>query len=303
MTKTIIPQSLKEGDTVAIVSPAGALREKAVAMQAADTLRGWGLNVAMSPHSLSQHGYYSGSVEERTGDIIDAVNDSNIKAIFCSYGGYGCVHVVEKFAEAIKENPKWVIGMSDCTVLLAGCLNVGIASLHSPQCRHIATYPNSEATEHLRNALFGNKIEYTVPPHRLNICGAARSCLVGGNLSIICSLIGTPYNMLHNDSILLIEDTNEPLYRIERMMYQLKLSGALSKIKGLIVGQFTGTKEQPGIGSSVYDVIHNVVANCNIPVCYNFPVGHCTNNYPMIVGAVAELCVENNRAGVMFPRD
>ncbi len=182
------------------------------------------------------------------------------------------------------------MGMSDCTLLLAGCMNAGIESIHSAQCRQLAYGGNNTANNTLRNILFGSKTEYNVPSHRLNVCGTANGMLAGGNLSIICSLIGTPYNILHKDIILFIEDINEPPYRIERMMYQLKLSGALPNIKGVIVGQFTGTKEQFGIGSA-YDVIHGIITDYNIPVCFNFPVGHCENNMPMVVGANIELTV------------
>lgn len=296
-----IPPFLEKGDTVAIVSPAGALSDISFAKKAAETLKSWGLNVLFTPHCFGNIGYYSGSIEERTKDILDAISDKSIKAILCSYGGYGCVHILEKFTDAIKDNPKWVMGMSDCTALLAGCLISGIASIHSAQCRQLS-HGNSCANLYLKDILFGKMPTYTTETDRLNIEGEARGTIVGGNLSIISSLIGTPYNILQEKSILFIEDINEPLYRIERMMYQLKLTGALSKISGIIIGQFNNIKEQPGIGSSVYDIIHSVVADYNIPTCYNFPVGHCDNNFPMLIGADVELIINKNRVELTFKR-
>ncbi len=288
----IKPQPLKEGDTVAIVSPAGAIREPHIIEQAALTLRDWGLRVIISTHSMGRYGYYAGTTEERCDDIIDALHNDDIKAILCSYGGYGCIHLLDKIAQEINTHPKWIIGMSDCSALLAASLNSGVMSIHAPQCNHLAKYPDSQSTIQLRNLLFGDRMQYDILPHSLNIVGTAVGQLVGGNLSVLCGLIGTPYNMFHADTILFIEDTNEPIYRIERMLYQLKLSDILKQIKGIIIGEFTGTNEDERFNGSLYEIIHRIVAEYNIPVCFNFPVGHGEKNLPLIIGADTELCVK-----------
>ena len=285
------PQSLKNGDTVAIVSPAGAVRDTSIIEGACRTLHNWGLNTTVAPNTLLRDGYYAGSATVRRDSLLSLINDNNIKAILCSYGGYGCVHIVDTVADAIAENPKWIMGMSDCSVLHAACLSKGIMSLHSPQCRHLSESPQSEAALHLRDILFGGKAHYSTEPHPLNICGTAHGGIAGGNLSVLHSLISTPYDIFRKGTILFIEDINEPVYRIERMLYTLKLSGALQKLSALIVGQFTDTKEHTGFGGTLYELIHSLVKDCNIPVCFDFPVGHCERNLPIIEGADATLTI------------
>ena len=285
------PQSLKNGDTVAIVSPAGAVRDPSIIEGACRTLHSWGLNTTVAPNTLLRDGYYAGSATVRRDNLLSLINDNNIKAILCSYGGYGCVHIVDAVADAIAGNPKWIIGMSDCSVLHAACLSKGIMSLHAPQCRHLSESPQSEAALHLRDILFGGTAHYSTVPHPLNICGTAHGRIAGGNLSVLHSLISTPYDVFQKGTILLIEDINEPVYRIERMLYTLKLSGALQHLSALIVGQITDTKEHTGFGGTLYGIIHSLVKDCNIPVCFDFPVGHCERNFPIIEGADATLAI------------
>ncbi len=296
----IKPQPLKEGDTVAIVSPAGALREPAIVQTAALTLQAMGFNTVIAPHCQTRRGYYAGTTAERAEDLLSMIADESVKAILCSYGGYGCVHIAEQFAEEIEKHPKWIIGMSDCSVLLAACASKGIMSVHAPQCNHLGKHPYSESVKQLRNILFGNNVRYEIPPHAQNICGTAVGQLVGGNLSVLCSLLRTPYDIFTPETILFIEDINEPVYRIERMMYNLKLAGILDNIKGLIVGSFSGTKEHTDFGGTLYELINRLVADCHIPVCFNFPVGHTDDNMPLIVGAEAEFNVNHGGCTIRF---
>lgn len=291
----IRPQFLKQGDTVAIASPAGAVGEGAIVRCSADTLRSWGLNVIIAPHALTRRGYYAGTVGERTEDFLALIGNDSVKAILCSYGGYGCVHIVDAVAAAIAEKPKWIIGMSDCSVLHAACLAKGVMSLHAPQCRHLSYCPTDEATQYLRSILFGRSVEYTIEAHPYNIKGIARGRIVGGNLSVLHALMRTPYDIFRPDTILFIEDINEPLYRIERMLYSLKLSGVLSGLAALVVGRFEGTKEAAAFGGSHYDIIRALTADCNIPICYDFPVGHCKRNFPIVEGADGVLEIERDK--------
>lgn len=291
----ISPAPLKEGDTIAIVSPAGALRDTAVVERSKTVLESWGLNVYIAPHTLARNGYYSGTVEERLDDLARCLADDKIKAILCSYGGYGCVHLLDGIAPLIARYPKWIIGMSDCSALHAASLSQGVMSLHSPQCSHLSKFPDSIPARTLKEILFGAKPTYTTAPCSLDIQGLATGILAGGNLSVLAALAGSKYDIFKEDTILFIEDTGEQPYRIERMMYQFELSGALSKLKGVIVGEFNGVNDDGRFGGSTYELIHNIVVRYDIPVCFGFPVGHCDENMPLIEGASVLLSVQNDK--------
>ena len=293
------PAPLKEGDTIAILSPAGALRDTSIVDATALLLEKWGLKVVIMPHTLTKKGYYSGTAEERMDDFATALTDNDIKAVLCSYGGYGCVHLLRDFATLIKEHPKWIIGMSDCSALHAACLSQGVMSIHSSQCNHLSKFPDSFPANMLRDILFGRKPTYENGSHKLDIHGTATGRLAGGNLSVLTALTGTGYDIFKENIILFIEDIGEQPYRIERMMYQLELCGALSKIGGVIVGQFTGIKENPEFAEP-YNFIHNIVKKYNIPVCFGFPVGHCDENVPLIEGAECRLAIDKKGATLEF---
>lgn len=186
----ITPAPLKEGDLIAIASPAGAIRERALVEQAAQILRSKGFLVEIAPHCLTRNGYYSGTREERMGDLALLLSRDDVKAILCSYGGYGSVHLIEEFSPLISKHPKWLVGMSDISALHAACLACGVQSLHAPQCRHIATLPDDSTTRWLIDILKGEKPRYQIPSHSLNIKGETTGTLAGGNLSVITTLCG-----------------------------------------------------------------------------------------------------------------
>lgn len=296
----INPAPLQTGDTVAIISPAGALRDTAVVEKSKDLLESWGLQVHIAPHTLMKNGYYSGTAEERISDFRTCLHDSNIKAILCSYGGYGCVHLLNDLAPLIEENPKWIIGMSDCSALHAVCLSKGIMSIHSPQCNHLSKHPDCVPTRMLKDILFGKKPTYNTPSHALDIKGNVTGKLAGGNLSVLSALIGTEYDIFKNADILFIEDTGEQPYRIERIMYQLELSGILSRLKGIIVGEFNGINENNIFGGTTYELIHNIIKRYDIPACFGFPVGHSEANMPLIEGATVTLNIEKSKTELKF---
>lgn len=296
----IRPPFLKKGDNIAIVSPAAAIEDATIVEKAATVLRSWGLNVRIAPNCLKKEGYYAGNSTERSADIKSLIADKEVKAILCSYGGYGCVHIVEEFATTIQESPKWVIGMSDCCVLHAATLSKEIMSLHSPQCRHIGLFPHSKEVTTLREILFGEMPYYKINGHELNIAGTAKGILVGGNLSVLCGLMRTPYDIFHPGIILFIEDLNEPFHKIERMIYNLKLAGILNSISALVVGEFLDIKGCERFNEQVYEMIHRIVSECNIPVCFNFPVGHGKNNIPLIEGAETEIKITTDEVQLLF---
>jgi muramoyltetrapeptide carboxypeptidase len=292
----IRPQPLRCGDCVAIVSPAGALQQPEILHAAADRLAAWGLKPVIAPHAAACDGYFAGSIEERAADFLAMLRDDCVKAILCSYGGYGCVHLLPNIYNEVARYPKWIMGMSDCSALLAACVSSGIQSLHSVQCRHLAEKGCDESSEYLRKTLFGWLPFYSVNAHPLNRQGCAKGCIVGGNLSVLSGLIGTPYDILKPERILFIEDINEPLYKIERMLYMLKLSGVLGSLKALVVGRFYGCRENKDFGGTVCELIRRMVEEYDYPVCFDFPVGHGGECYPLIEGATANL--EINAEGV-----
>ncbi len=296
----IRPQPLHSGDCVAIVSPAGALQQPDTLVVAAERLAAWGLKVVIAPHASARNGYFAGNVEERTADMLAMLRDDSIKAILCSYGGYGCVHLLPHICNNIARNPKWIIGMSDCSALLAACINSGIMCLHSVQCRHLAQNGNDESSEYLRKTLFGWLPHYSIGPHPLNRQGCAKGIIVGGNLTVLSGLISTPYDILKPGRILFIEDVNEPLYKIERMLYTLKLSGVLGSLAGLIVGSFAGCKENKDFGGSIYEIIRRMVEEYDYPVCFGFPVGHGGECYTFIEGATVNMEIRTEGTIITF---
>lgn len=296
----IRPQPLQPGDCVAIVSPAGAVKEPEIVTGAVATLSSWGLRAVVAPHALARDGYYAGTIEQRTADLRAMLRDDSIKAILCSYGGYGCMHLLPHFCSDIANHPKWIIGMSDCSVLLASACAQGVLSLHSPQCRCLAEDSEGDGALSLRKVLFGWQPQYSISPHPLNRPGTARGRVVGGNLSVLSALAGTPYDILKGGGILFIEDVNEPLYKIERMLYTLKLSGVLQSLDALVVGSFAGCRDDAAFGGTVYDIVSSMTEEYSFPLCFGFPVGHSGVSLPLIVGAVAEIVVDNGGASLCY---
>lgn len=296
----IKPRNLQKDDTIAIISPAGAVENTASIYKTADMFRNWGLNVRFSSTTFSRSGYYSAPRANRIQDLISTIYDDTIAAILCSYGGYGCIQLVEEFSIAIQKQPKWILGMSDCSVLHAASVRAGTMSLHSPQCRHLSEEPDGIAAEHIRRILFGELPTFSCSSNKFCIPGVAQGMLIGGNLSILCTLLRTPYDPFMPGTILFIEDINEPAYRIERMIYSLKLAGVLGSINGLIIGSFEGCKENISLGGTIYELIRNIVSEYNIPVCFGYPVGHGKENMPLIEGAKVQLTVGNIESRIEY---
>lgn len=296
----IKPQPLQQGDCVAIVSPAAALQPPETLHIAAERLAAWGLKVIIAPHATSHDGYFAGSTKERATDFRAMLCNDDIKAILCSYGGYGCIHLLPHICDDIMRNPKWIIGMSDCSALLAACVSNGVMCMHAVQCRHLAQKGTDKSSEYLRKTLFGWLPQYSIGSHALNRKGCANGIIVGGNLSVLSALISTHYDILKPGRILFIEDINEPLYKIERMLYTLKFSGILSSLKALVVGSFVGCKENKNFGGTVYELIRHMVEEYDYPVCFDFPVGHGEKCYPLIEGAAINIKVGSECVEVSF---
>lgn len=287
-----VPLPLKQGDKIMIVSPSGKVEERFIA-GAEKRLASWGFAPVRGKYCAGSFGRFSGSREERLSDLMTAVSDETVKGVFCSRGGYGAVQLLDRFASSIGTvPPKWLIGYSDITLLHACFRWAGVASMHAPMCRHLyETDEEDEASCWMKKILSGSFPVYDLPSHPLNRPGTAEGRLAGGNLSVLYGLRGTRFDFDPEGTILFLEDIGEAPYRVERMMYNLELGGVLSRLSGLIVGQFTGYSEDPSLGYSVYEMFAEMVRPYDYPVCFDFPVGHVKDNYPVIIGGSTRLSV------------
>lgn len=292
------PPSLQQHDKAVILSPAGKV-EKTLVFNAAVVLESWGLHVVTGEHALQEVGRFSGTVEQRLKDLQHAFDDPEVKLIFCSRGGYGVVHLLNRLDfRGIKSNPKWVVGYSDITALHAALQAHDIASVHGPMAKHFSEEGGDDpSVRYTKSILMGEPLLYEIPlddSKGLNRNGVASGTIFGGNLAVLCSLLGTPYFQIPHKGILFIEDIGETPYRVDRMIWQLKHAGVFDQISGLIVGQFTDYEEDNQMYLPLHQSIIEVVRDDDFPVCFNFPVGHTRLNYPILMGMEASLHINTN---------
>jgi muramoyltetrapeptide carboxypeptidase len=294
----ILPPNLQKGDTVALISTARKIDVSHLEF-VLHLLNSWGLEVIQGKNLLSSFHQFAGTDEERANDLQYAINDSKCKAIFCFRGGYGTVRIIEKVDfSPLLTYPKWVVGYSDVTALHNTLNNMGLASLHATMPVNFNTN-TPEALFTLKKALFGNPESYLIDTHPLNKFGEAKGELVGGNLSMLLSLSGTKYDLDTKGKILILEDLDEYLYHIDRMLWNLKLGGKLDHLKGLIIGGFTDMHDNKvPFGMDAYQIISETVKEYSFPVCFNFPFGHIDDNRALILGKDAKLLV--NKDCVVF---
>lgn len=296
-----LPSFLQKGDKVVIVSPSSKI-DKEFLKRAKKRLESWGLKVSVGKYAGGSSGRYAGTIRQRLQDLQSAMDDPKVKAILCSRGGYGAVHLVDKIDfTAFREHPKWLLGFSDITALHNLFQKNGYASLHSLMARHLTVEPEEDpCVAYLKDILFGNLPVYTCEKHKLNRQGMAEGILRGGNMAVAYGLRGTPYDIPAEGTILFLEDISERPHAIERMMYNLKLGGVLEKLSGLIIGQFTEYEEDCSLGKELYPALADLVKEYDYPVCFNFPVGHVTHNLPLINGAKVELTVGKKNVELKF---
>src|SRR5665647_3309104 len=283
--RMLIPTFLQKGSVVRLVSPAGVIDSELV-NGAAKCLNNWGLIVRIGKNATNRNGRFAGSSEQRLLDLQEALDDSQCSAIFCTRGGYGTVQIIDKLNWVVfRKHPKWLIGYSDITMLHAFLQKEGFASIHGGMAKALAEsiISEHEHVNYLQNILFGTFPSYSCQTQPLNRFGVAKGPLSGGNLSILYSMRGTPYDYIPDKSILFIEDIGEKPYVVDRMMRNLKLGGILSRISGLIVGNFSDYEEDPLFGKTVREIIADAVSEYTYPVCFDFPVGHEGRNLPMTV--------------------
>lgn len=284
---TIIPPYLKKGDTIGIVCPAGYMPVEKL-QTSIDVLKEWGYKVKTGATIASQFNYFSGTDEQRLEDLQQMLDDDSINAILCARGGYGVGRIIDDLNfKKFRKNPKWIIGFSDITVLHSHIYNrYKITSLHAPMAAAFNDdeYKN-QYVQSLKQALEGTKATYECAINTYNNPGTASGKLVGGNLSLISHLVGTPSDINTRGKILFLEDVGEYIYNADRMLYQLKRSGKLDKLEALIIGSFTEMKDTAiPFGKDIYDVIYDVVKEYEYPICFQFPVGHTNENYALKVG-------------------
>ena len=291
--KIIQPPYLKAGDKVALVSPAYWVPQEAL-QQAAETIKSWGLLPVIGPNTNNLNvNAYAGTADERAADLLWALEDDSIKAVICSRGGYGSIHLLNRIPQEIfQQHPKWIIGHGDITILLYAVAGNGVMCLHGPMAFQIAS--NQEpATTITRNILFGKLPQYIIPSNPYNRIGHAEGILVGGNLSSFCSVSGTKYNLpARQDIILFIEEVEESLHDIDRLFYMLRLQQNFERVKGIIFGTFNSIKYDLQYGSVEQMLVAHLL-EYDIPICCGFPVGS-NSCIPLIEGAHCTLDVTDH---------
>ena len=297
--KIVQPSYLKEGDKVALVSPAYWMPQEALE-QAAEAIRSWGLQPVIGPHTNSLNvNAYAGTADERAADLLWALEDDTIKALICSRGGYGAIHLLNRIPqECYQQHPKWFIGHGDITMLLYTIVGSGMMCIHGPMAFQIAS-GQEPASSLTRNILFGTVPQYKIPGNPYNRCGHAEGILVGGNLSSYSSIVGTKYHIPpKQDIILFIEEVEESLHSIDRLFYMLRLQLDFEKVKGIIFGTFNSIKYDLQHGS-VEQMLIAHLHEYEIPVCCGFPVGS-NSCIPMIEGAACSLDVALDKAVLTY---
>ena len=293
-----LPPPLKKGDKVAIISPASAVKDEYV-FGAMERFMERGYEPILMPYALGhESGSFAASKSDRLMDLLDVIQDEEIKAVFCSRGGYGCAQLLPNFSyNLIASHPKWVIGFSDVSALLALMYSSDVASIHGPMAKHLATSGDNDSFSEalLRILQNGGKFDIALTTNELSRHGKARGTLVGGNFAVLNSLASTPYDILKveegEDVILFLEDISEAIYEVERMLSRLGMAGTLHKIKGLILGNFSEYKPDKNFLTmeQMADSFLRRFNINNIPVAFSFPTGHSPENYPLVEGAEVEL--------------
>ena len=292
------PDYLKVGDKVGIVAPARSVAPEQVEA-AIDTLQSWGLEVKQGKHLFDVYHQFGGKDHYRADDLQYMLDDPEIKAIFCARGGYGAVRIIDSLCwDGLKKYPKWIVGYSDITVIHGHVQRqVGMQTIHAVMPYNF--YHNrltEESINSLKKVLFGETVEYTWETCSLNRKGRFTGIVAGGNLSILYATIASPSEFDVEGKILFIEDLDEYLYHIERMMIALRRAGRLSRLGGLIVGGMTDMKDnRVPMGWNAYEIIANVVADFDYPVSFGFPAGHGDVNYAFYLGRQAEFICDNEQ--------
>lgn len=292
------PPYLAQGDTIGITCPAGYISEAEIEPAVA-LLKSWGYRLAIGQTIGAKDFTFGGTDQERLTDLQQMLDNPEIKAVMCARGGYGAIRILDQLDFSLfNKSPKWLIGFSDITVLHCHLNSIcGVASIHSKMCN---SFPSNwdlaepiqiETINSIANALKGEQMKYTTVYNAANKMGVAQGELIGGNLRCIENLAGSTSEIKTDGKILFLEDTGEYLYSIDRMFYNLKRSGKLSKLKGLIIGGFKIKPDDEGqdFGKTLIDIVLEKIKAFDYPVCFDFPVGHQRANYALKCGVKHQL--------------
>ncbi|RZN84648.1 MAG: LD-carboxypeptidase [Winogradskyella sp.] len=304
-SEMIQPPYLKAGDTIAIVAPSGILKNReGEVQQAISLLRSWGLHAVVGKHVFSKDNHFAGTDEQRCEDFQNALDNPQISAIWCARGGYGTVRILDKLDfTKFKKNPKWLIGYSDITALHNQFHNQGFQSLHALMCVSLTKDLNDikEAVDTFKSSVFGNPVNYTLEGSKYNKAGSASGQLVGGNLTMLHTMLGSETSIDTSGKILFIEEIGEYKYHIDRMLQSLKRAGYFENCKGLIVGDMSKLRKNTTLwGTSVEQLILDALSEYNFPIVFNMPAGHEKDNRAMIFGKTIELKVGKDKSSVVF---
>lgn len=304
-TKLTQPPYLKAGDTVAIVAPSGILnnREREI-NQARDLLESWGLAVKMGEYVFNRAGHFAGTDDERCEDFQSALDNPNIKAIWCARGGYGAVRILDRLDYTrYKAQPKWIIGYSDITAIHNQLHNLGSESIHAIMCTGLTEDLEEirPSIDSFKQAIFGEGLSYTVAGSKYNRTGSASGPLVGGNLTMLHTMLGSETSIDTSGKILLIEEIGEYAYHIDRMLQSLKRAGYFDNCRGLIVGDISKVRRNTTPwGTSVKQLILDALSDYDFPILFDFPAGHEDDNRALIIGRTIDMQVGQSEASVVF---
>jgi muramoyltetrapeptide carboxypeptidase len=296
----IQPSHLQPGDTIGIVCPSGYIPLEKVQI-CIQTLEKWGYMVKLGTTVGAKKDSFSGTDQQRAEDLQTMLDDTSIKAILCARGGYGASRIIHTINfKRFNEQPKWVIGFSDITVLHAAILQQNCMSIHGPMAAAFAKGESGEPyIQSLKQVLEGDKTNYTIPAHPMNVLGNAKAEMVGGNLCIIAHLIGSKNAFNTNGKILFLEDVGEHHYNIDRLMLQCKYAGLFENLAGLVVGGFTDLKDPSSdFGSNAYEIIKEHTLGYTFPICFDFPISHSLANFAIKQGQEYKLAISEHEVSL-----
>lgn len=291
----IRPRNLTAGDTICILAPSRKVSREQVDF-AKDVLKKWGLNVVFGTHTFAdEHGYLASSDRHRVEDLNEAISNNSVHAIIAARGGYGLTRIVDQLDfQSLANQPKWIIGFSDITALHLAMFRYDLVSIHGTMPLLFSETNAEQSISTLKQLLFSNDHQYHFSRNESNRAGESNGRLIGGNLSLIVESLGTKTEIETNDCILVIEDIDEYKYKLDRMLQQLKRSGKLSNLAGLVIGHMTDIKDSTlAFGESVEEIVRNAVDEYSYPVAFNFPCGHAQPNFAFIHGGLYSLSVNS----------
>lgn len=303
--KLITPDYLQKGDSVVILAPAGTLKNKESFMyQAKELAESWGLKVSIAKNAFKDGNHLAGTDEERAKDFQEALDNPNIKAIWTARGGYGSVRILDRLDfSTFKKHPKWIIGYSDVTVFHSHLHNLGFETIHGMMGISMMYDPTEtkQGKETLRKTLFGEELSYELTPSKYNVTGTVEGQLIGGNLTILLTMLGSETQLNTDGKILFIEEIGEYKYHIDRMLQSLKRAGYFKNLKGLLVGDMTNIKKNsPAWGTSIEQLILDATSDYDFPVVFGFPGGHEPDNRALIFGRTVEISATKTSSKITF---